>query len=108
MALSYVLALTGVLGNGGFATITIVNGVHAPVVGQMFMPEAVLGAGGGAAAKRGTPPEEIGVDQPGRRTAWPNSTRELGLPANVTEHTASAQFGEPSPAATPKEAIVHA
>lgn len=107
VALSYVLALTGVLGNWWFATITIVTVFMLPVVGQMFMPEAVLGPEA-AAAKRGTPPEEIGVDQPWTEDRLAELDRELGLPANVTEHTASAQFGEPSPAATPKEAIVHA
>ncbi len=90
VALSYVLALTGVLGNWWFATITIVTVFMLPVVGQMFMPEAVLGTEA-AAAKRGTPPEEIGVDQPWTEDRLAELDRELGLPANVTEHTASAQ-----------------
>ena len=73
----------------------------------MVMPEAVLGKEAAEAAK-GTPPEEIGVDAPYSAERLAELDRELGLPASVTEHTTVAQFGGPSNAAKPKEAIVHA
>ncbi|QCQ92295.1 ABC transporter permease [Rhodococcus sp. SGAir0479] len=107
VAVSYVLALTGVLDNWWFATIAIVTVFMLPVVGQMVMPAAVLGEEE-AAARRGTSPEDIGVDEPYTADRLAELDRELELPASVTEHTAVTQFGEPSIAATPKEAIVHA
>lgn len=104
VALAYVLALTGVLGNWWFATIAIVTVFMLPVVGQMVMPEAVLGKEAAAAAQ-GVPPEEVGIDEPYTEESLAALDRELGLPATVTAHTAAAtgQFAGKS-----KELSVHA
>ncbi|MFD4468087.1 ABC transporter permease [Rhodococcus sp. NPDC058505] len=80
VAVAYLLALTGVLDNWWFATITIVTVFALPVVGEMVMPTEVLGAEE-AARRRPLDPERIGIDEPYGPEATALVDRELGLPA---------------------------
>ncbi|MGW0176906.1 ABC transporter permease [Rhodococcus sp. NPDC003322] len=82
VAVAYVLALTGVLDNWWFASITIVTGFALPVIGEMLMPTAVLGEEE-AARRRPVDPETIGIDEPYDDEVIARVDRELGLPASV-------------------------
>ncbi|UIR34624.1 ABC transporter permease [Rhodococcus sp. DMF-1] len=80
IALLYVLALTGVLGNWWFAALTITIVFLLPVVGEWLMPGAVLGADE-MERRRTTPPELVGLDEPYTAEGRYRLDRELGLPA---------------------------
>lgn len=82
VAVAYLLALTGVLDNWWFATITIVTVFALPVVGEMVMPTAVLGAEE-AARRQPLDPERIGTDEPYDADVMARVDRELGLPADL-------------------------
>lgn len=77
-ALIYVLALTGVIGNWWFGSLTYVLIVLLPTLGPVFMP----------AAFRDTPPppapESIGIDVPYTTEVQADLNLRLGLPAVLT------------------------
>ncbi|MER2205781.1 MAG: ABC transporter permease, partial [Rhodococcus sp. (in: high G+C Gram-positive bacteria)] len=77
--LTYVLALTGVLGNWWFASITIAVVFMLPVIGEMVMPRAVLTTEE-LAAKATVVPEDVGIDVPYSPEIRDEIDRELGLP----------------------------
>ena len=83
VALTYLLALVGVLDNWWFASITIATVFLLPVIGEMVMPRAVLGADE-AARRRPLDPERIGVDEPYGDDVIARVDRELGLPPAAT------------------------
>lgn len=80
VAVLYVLALTGLLDNWWFASLTIATVFLLPVIGQMVMPAAVLGEEE-LARRRTTPPELVGIDEPYTEEGRLRLDRELGLPA---------------------------
>ncbi|GAA4486480.1 hypothetical protein GCM10023094_42960 [Rhodococcus olei] len=82
VAAAYALALAGVLDNWWFASISIVTVFALPVIGEMVMPTAVLGAEE-AARRRPLDPERIGVDEPYTDAVLARVDRELGLPPAV-------------------------
>ncbi len=97
VALSYVLALTGVLGNWWFRHDHDRHGVSCSrSSGRCSCRRRYWG-------RRRPPPSAVrrprrsASTSPGRRTAWPNSTANWGF-RRTSPTTASAQFGEPSPA----------
>ncbi|MDN5547445.1 MAG: branched-chain amino acid ABC transporter permease, partial [Rhodococcus sp. (in: high G+C Gram-positive bacteria)] len=77
--LTYVLALTGVLGNWWFASITIAVVFMLPVIGEMVMPRAVL-TPEELAAKATVVPEDVGIDVPYSPEIRDEIDRELGIP----------------------------
>ncbi|MFF0815840.1 ABC transporter permease [Rhodococcus sp. NPDC003318] len=82
VAVAYVLALTGILDNWWFASITIVTVFLLPVIGEMLMPTAVLGSEE-AARRRPVDPEVVGIDEPYGEGVIARVDRELGLPASL-------------------------
>lgn len=76
-ALIYVLALTGVIGNWWFGSLTYVGIVLLPTLGPVFMPAAFRDAPPRPA------PESIGVDLPYTSEVGAELNRRLGLPAAV-------------------------
>ncbi|SDD65251.1 branched-chain amino acid ABC transporter permease [Rhodococcus tukisamuensis] len=80
VAVLYVLALTGMLDNWWFASLTIATVFLLPVIGQMVMPAAVLGEEE-LARRRTTPPELVGIDEPYTEEGRIRLDNELGLPA---------------------------
>lgn len=88
-ALIYVLALTGVIGNWWFGTLTYVGIIMLPTLGPVFMP----------AAFRDAPPppalESIGVDVPYTSEIAADVNLRLGLPADLSTPQ------EPSPPPSP-------
>ncbi|MDJ0431876.1 ABC transporter permease [Rhodococcus qingshengii] len=77
--LTYALALTGVLGNWWFASITIAVVFMLPVIGEMVMPSAVL-TPEELAARATIVPEDIGIDVPYSPEIRDEIDRELGIP----------------------------
>ncbi|MBE3011751.1 ABC transporter permease [Microbispora sp. NEAU-D428] len=78
-AVLYVLALTGVIGNWWFATLTVCLAMALPVAGRMRAE----------APARATPPELAGVDEPYTDELRERLDRELGMP--VRERTAGKE-----------------
>ncbi|MFC7449226.1 ABC transporter permease [Rhodococcus daqingensis] len=99
VAVLYLLALTGVLGNWWFASLTIVTVFALPVVGEMLMPTAVLGAEE-VARRRTTPPELVGIDEPYTQEGRDCLDRELGLPSVPVVPATSASPSSPAQATT--------
>ncbi|TQF68656.1 ABC transporter permease [Rhodococcus spelaei] len=96
VAVLYVLALTGVLDNWWFASLTIVTVFALPVVGEWLMPSKVLTAEE-LEAREVTPVEDIGVAEPYSGEDLARVERDLGLPA---------QRPSSQPAQTPASAEV--
>lgn len=93
---TYLLALIGLLDNWWFASITIVTVFMLPVVGQMVMPEAVLGKDE-ADRRRALIPERVGIDEPYDPSVREQIDRELGIAERLA----------PSSVAPEKETVVH-
>ncbi|NLU84155.1 ABC transporter permease [Rhodococcus sp. HNM0569] len=93
VSVSYLLALTGVLDNWWFATITIVTVFALPVAGEMIMPTAVLGPEE-AARRRPLDPETVGLGEPYDDDTMARVDRELGLPAEPRRRAPATQHSK--------------
>ena len=89
IAVTYLLALGGVLGNWWFASITIAVVFLLPVIGEMVMPGAVL-TPEELAAKKTLVPEEVGIDVPYSDEVRGELDRELGIDLRKSEKELAA------------------
>jgi hypothetical protein len=76
--LLYLLALTGTITNWWFVILLFVLLAVLPIIGQMVMPEAFVGAGEVARRRAAVPDELVGIDSPYTPEVRESLDRALG------------------------------